>query len=83
MATRITVVKNPNGQFKGWMCKHSGHAPTNSECDGHVVLCERCASAVKNGAELLNDDNQQPVEPIKITSVPVMKKKAIAASAGR
>lgn len=83
MATRITVVKNPNGQFKGWMCKHSGHAPTNSECDGHVVLCERCASAVKNGAELLNDDNQQPVEPIKITSVPVMKKKAVAAGAGR
>ena len=83
MATRITVVKNPNGPFKGWMCKHSGHAPTNSECDGHVVLCERCASAVKNGAELLNDDNQQPVEPIKISMVPVMKKKAVAAGAGR
>ena len=83
MATRITVVKNPNGQFKGWMCKHSNHAPTNSECDGHVVLCERCASAVKNGAELLNDDNQQPVEPIKTTVVPVLKKKAVAASAGR
>ncbi len=79
MATRITVVKNPNGQFKGWMCKHSGHVTQNSECDGHVVLCERCASAVRNGAELLNDENQQPVEPIKITAVPVLKKKAVAA----
>jgi hypothetical protein len=79
MATRISVVKNPQGQFKGWMCKHSGHAAQSSECDGHVVLCERCASAVRNGAELLNDDNQQPVEPIKVTSVPVVKKKAAAA----
>lgn len=84
MSTRISVVKNPNGQFKGWMCKHSGHAPQNSECDGHVVLCERCASAVKNGAELLNDDNHQPVEAIKMTTVAVLKKKkAMAAGAGR
>ncbi len=83
MATRISVVKNPNGQFKGWMCKHSSHAVQNSECDGHVVLCERCASAIRNGAELLNDENHQPVEPIKVTSVPVLKKKAVAAGAGR
>ena len=79
MATRITVVKNPNGQFKGWMCKHSSHAAQNSECDGHVVLCERCSSAVRNGAELLSNENQQPVEPIKVTSVPVLKKRAAAA----
>jgi len=79
MATRISVLKNPKGQFKGWMCKHSSHAAQNSECDGHVVLCERCASAVKNGAELLNDDNQQPVEAIKVTAVPVLKKRAAAA----
>jgi len=32
---------------------------------------------------LLNDENQQPVEPIKITAVPVLKKKAVAAVAGR
>ena len=79
MATRISVLKNPKGQFKGWMCKHSSYAAQNSECDGHVVLCERCASAVKNGAELLNDDNQQPVEAIKVTAVPVLKKRAAAA----
>ncbi len=83
MATRISVLKNPNGQFKGWMCKHSGHAPTNSECDGHIVLCERCASAVKNGAELLNDDNHQPVEAVKVSTVAVLKKRAMAAGAGR
>jgi len=79
MATRISVLKNPNGQFKGWMCKHSSHAAQSSECDGHVVLCERCASAFKNGAELLNDENHQPVEPIKVTAVPVLKKRAAAA----
>jgi hypothetical protein len=81
MATRITVVKNPNGQFQGWMCKHSRHAVHNAECDGHVVLCERCASAVRNGAELLSDGNGEQVEPVKITAVPVVKRAAAAAGA--
>jgi hypothetical protein len=81
MATRITVVKNQSSQFKSWMCKHSGPA-RNPECDGHVVLCERCASAVQNGAELLDDDNRQPVEPVKVTAVAVVKR-AAAAAAGR
>lgn len=80
MATRISVVKNPNGQFAGWMCKHSSHAAQNAECDGHVVLCERCASAVKNGAELLNDDTRQPVQAVKTTAVPLARR---AAAAGR
>ena len=79
MATRITVVKNPNGQFKAWMCKHSSHTVHNAECDGHVVLCDRCASAVGNGAELLDDDNHQPVEPLKVTAVRVAKRAAAAA----
>jgi hypothetical protein len=79
MATRITVVKNRNGQFQGWMCKHSSHAPHNAECDGHVVLCERCASAVRNGAELLNDENRQPVQPVKVTAFPVVKRAAAGA----
>ena len=39
MATRISVVKNPNGKFQGWMCKHSSNSVHNSECDGHAVLC--------------------------------------------
>jgi len=82
MATRISVLRNPNGQFTGWMCKHSGKAPGQAEANGHVILCERCASAVKNGAELLNDENGQPVEPIKITVVAVVKR-AAAAAAGR
>jgi hypothetical protein len=79
MATRITVLRNPNGQFKGWMCKHSSHAVHNAECDGHVVLCERCASAVRNGAELLNDENGQPVQAANVTAVRVAKR----AAAGR
>ena len=70
MATRITVVKNPKGQFQGWMCKHSSHSAQSAECDGHVVLCERCASAVQNGAELLNDGNGQQVQPVKATRSP-------------
>ena len=80
MATRITVVKNPNGQFKSWMCKHS--TQQKAECDGHVVLCERCASAVKNGAELLSDDDRQLVAPVKV-SVTAVVKRAAAAAAGR
>lgn len=79
MATRISVVRNPNGSCKGWMCKHSAHAAQHAECDGHVVLCERCASAVRNGAELLDDDSRQTIEPAKITSVPVAKRAAAAA----
>jgi len=63
------------------MCKHSGTGH-NAESDGHVVLCERCASAVKNGAELLNDENRQLVEPVKVTAVAVVKR-AAAAAAGR
>ena len=82
MSTRITVVKN-QGQFKGWMCKHSSHVVQAPECDGHITLCERCAAAVKNGAELLDDDHHQPVETIKLTTVPVLKKRAVAATAGR
>ena len=80
MATRITVVKNPNGQFQGWMCKHSGHAVQNPDSHGHVTLCERCASAVKNGADLLADDDGHKVEPVKIAVVGLAKR--AAASAG-
>ena len=76
MATRITVLRNPNGPSQGWMCKHSRHVTQNAECDGHVVLCERCASAVRNGAELLSDENGQQVEPVKITAIPVVKRAA-------
>ncbi len=84
MATRISVVKNPDGQFTGWACKHSGKTPGKVESEGHVILCERCASAVKNGAELLNDDTRQPIQVGKITVVGVVKKvKALAAGAGR
>ena len=79
MATRITVVKNPTGQFQAWMCKHSSQSVHAAECNGHVVLCERCASAVRNGAELLNDENRQPVQPLKVTAVPVVKRAAAAA----
>jgi hypothetical protein len=81
MATRITVVKNPTGQFQAWMCKHSSHAVHAAECDGHVVLCERCTSAVRNGAELLSDENRQPVQAAKVTAVPVVKRTAAAAAA--
>jgi hypothetical protein len=38
---------------------------------------------VKHGAELLNDDNHQPVEAVKVTTVAVLKKRAMAAGAGR
>ena len=79
MATRISVVKNPNGPCQGWKCKHSGHVSNPAECDGHVVLCERCASAVGNGAELLSDDDGQPIQHTKITSVKVARR----AAAGR
>jgi hypothetical protein len=79
MATRITVVKNPNGQFQGYKCKHSGHSSQASECNGHVVLCDRCASAVGNGAELLSEENGQQIQPVKVTTV----KSAKRATAGR
>ena len=77
MATRISVVRNPTGQFTAWMCKHSSKTAQNAEGDGHVILCERCASAVKNGAELLNDDNRQPVEPAKVTVTALAKRAAV------
>ena len=80
MATRISVVKNPNGQFQGWKCKHSSHVTHNAECDGHVVLCDRCASAVRNGAELLNDENGEQVQPVKVTAVKVAKRAAAGKS---
>lgn len=79
MATRITVVKNPTGQFQAWMCKHSSKSVHPAESNGHVVLCERCASAVRNGAELFNDENREQVQPVKVTSVPVIKRAAAAA----
>ena len=79
MATRITVVQNPAGGFQAWMCKHSSHDVHNAECDNHVVLCERCASAVRNGAELLNHENGQPVQVAKVTAVRVVKRSAAAA----
>jgi hypothetical protein len=78
MATRITVVKNQNGQFQGWMCKHSSHAVPSPECNGHVTLCERCASAVRNGADLLDDDDRHKVEPVKIAVVGIAKRAAAA-----
>lgn len=80
MATRITVVKNQNDKFQGWMCKHSSHTVQPPSCNCHVTLCERCDSAVKNGAELLSDDYQQRVEPVKIAVVGIAKR---AAAAGR
>jgi uncharacterized Fe-S cluster protein YjdI len=82
MATRITVVRNPNGQFKGFMCKHSGYAGLKAECEGHTVLCERCASAVKNGAELFEDDSRELITPTQVAVTAVQKKRA-AAAAGR
>ena len=78
MATRISVIKNPRGQFQAWMCKHSRHGVHDSDCDGHVVLCDRCASAVRNGAELLNDENGQQIQPVKVTAVKVAKRAAAA-----
>jgi len=78
MATRITVVKNQKGQFQGWMCKHSSHAVQQPDCNGHVTLCERCASAVKNGADLLSDDDGHKVEPVTIAVVGIAKKAAAA-----
>ena len=80
MATRITVVKNQNGKIEGWMCKHSSHAVQAPDGNGHVTLCERCDSAVKNGADLLSDDDQHKVEPVKIAVVSIAKR---AAAAGR
>jgi hypothetical protein len=80
MATRISVIKNPDGQFQGWKCKHSGPTARNAECDGHAILCERCASAVRNGAELLNDENGQQVQVVKVTTVPVVKRAAAGKS---
>ena len=80
MATRITVVKNQNGKIQGWMCKHSSHAVQAPDGNGHVTLCERCDSAVKNGADLLSDDDQHKVEPVKIAVVAIAKR---AAAAGR
>ena len=80
MATRITVVKNQNAQFQAWMCKHSSHAVQAPDCNGHTTLCERCASAVKNGADLLSDDDGHKVEPVKIAVVELAKR---AATAGR
>ena len=79
MATRIAVVKNPTGGFQAWMCKHSSKSVHGAECDGHVVLCDRCAAAVQNGAELLNDENGQPVQQVKITAVKFVKRAAAAA----
>jgi hypothetical protein len=67
MATRISVRKNPNGQHAGWACKHSVKAAQPAECDGHVVLCERCHASVKNGAELLDYETRQPIVAAKVT----------------
>ncbi len=78
MATRISVVKNPNGQFAGWTCKHSSKIAPSAECNGHVVLCRRCASSVGNGAQLLNDDTREPIEPAKITVSTQLKAAAVA-----
>jgi hypothetical protein len=61
------------------MCKHSGHAVQAPECDGHVTLCERCASAVRNGADLLAHDDGHKVEPVKTAVVGIAKKAAAAA----
>ena len=61
------------------MCKHSGHAVQQPDSDGHTTLCERCASAVKNGADLLAADDQHKVEPAKIAVVGIAKRAAAAA----
>ena len=76
MATRISVRKNPNGQFAGWTCKHSSNAGQPAECDGHVILCERCHASVGNGAELLNYETRQPIEPAKVTLAALVKRAA-------
>ena len=65
MATRISVVQNPHAEFTAWMCKHASKTAQTAESEGHVVLCDRCASAVKNGAELLNDELASPSNPLK------------------
>lgn len=78
MATRISVRKNPNGQHAGWACKHSVKTAHPTECEGHVVLCERCAAAVKNGAELLDYMSRQPIEAAKLTPVPLARRAAAA-----
>ena len=75
MATRISVVQNPHAQFTAWMCKHASKTAQTAESEGHVVLCD-AALAVKNGAELLNDDTRQPIEPAKITLGNKVKKAA-------
>jgi hypothetical protein len=67
MATRISVLKNVNGQIAGWICKHTNKAPQAAESNGQAILCSRCASAVRNGAELRNDDNGQLIEPTQVT----------------
>ena len=79
MPTRITVVKNQNAQFLGWMCKHSSHAVQPPDCDGHTTLCEHCASAVNNGADLLSDDDGHKVQPLKTAVVGIAKRAAAAA----
>lgn len=77
MATRISVRKNPNGQPGGWACKHSVKTAQPAESAGHVILCERCHASVKNGAELLNYETRQPIDPAKIT-LPGLAKSAAA-----
>jgi hypothetical protein len=80
MATRISLRQHSNGKFSGWACKHSIKAAQPAECDGHVVLCERCQSAVKNGADLLNYLTRQTIEPAKITVGKLVKRAAAAAA---
>jgi hypothetical protein len=79
MATRISVRKNSNGQFVGWICKHSAKTAQPAESNGHVILCDKCAASVRNGAELLDYLTRQPVEATKLTEAGQAKRAAAAA----
>jgi len=73
MATRISVRKNPNGQFAAWICKHSAKIGQPAECNGHVILCDKCSAS-----ELLNYETRQPIEAVKVTPAGQAKRAAAA-----
>jgi hypothetical protein len=78
MATRISVRQNPNGQSGGWICKHSAKTGQPAESNGQVILCEKCAASVRNGAELLDYLTRQPIAAAKVTDAGQGKRAAAA-----
>jgi hypothetical protein len=78
MATRISVRTNTSGQFAGWICKHSAKTGQAAEANGQVILCDKCAASVRNGAELLDYLTRQPIEATKITLAGQAKRAASA-----